>query len=306
MTECRVFKLPAVFSTPQLQVSKNTILRQEDVSKHPYPKGIQLPKINAPIGLLSQLQHFPMLALTVLGPSWFDAGGAKPTDMAWFSLVWTYVSSIEVVHSLDTDSFVNCMHRFIARRGQPEQIRSDNGGNFVRGEKELRNAIDRWNQEVIRKSSRSSSCREMCSGSSTPPSRLSPWWRVGALHSHHSKGDESPFKGAGPRRQNACHSHVRGGIHSQWQAPNKGVWWPQEILRPLHQINFFCYGLVLHCRQVFWARKTSIPTRDGDRFSIYQTFSGAGGSKSIFLVCKKGRSGQDQQLTSRLETSSLW
>ena len=56
---------------------------------------------------------------------------------------------IEVVHSLDTDSFVNCMRRFIARRGQPEQIRSDNGGNFVRGEKELRNAIDGWNQEVI-------------------------------------------------------------------------------------------------------------------------------------------------------------
>ena len=56
---------------------------------------------------------------------------------------------IEVVHSLDTDSFVNCMCRFIARRGQPEQIRSDNGGNFVRGEKELRNAIDGWNQEVI-------------------------------------------------------------------------------------------------------------------------------------------------------------
>ena len=56
---------------------------------------------------------------------------------------------IEVVHSLDTDSFVNCMRRFIARRGQPEQIRSDNGGNFVQGEKELRNAIDGWNQEVI-------------------------------------------------------------------------------------------------------------------------------------------------------------
>ena len=56
---------------------------------------------------------------------------------------------IEVVHSLDTDSFVNCMRRFIARRGQPEQIRSDNGGNFVRGERELRDAIDGWNQETI-------------------------------------------------------------------------------------------------------------------------------------------------------------
>ena len=41
------------------------------------------------------------------------------------------------------------MRRFIARRGQPEQIRSDNGGNFVRGERELRNAINRWNQEFI-------------------------------------------------------------------------------------------------------------------------------------------------------------
>ena len=45
---------------------------------------------------------------------------------------------LEVAHSLDTDSFINAMRRFIARRGQPEEVRSDNGGNFVRGERELR------------------------------------------------------------------------------------------------------------------------------------------------------------------------
>ena len=56
---------------------------------------------------------------------------------------------IEVVHTLDTDSFLNCMRRFIARRVQPEQIRSDNGSNFVWDEKDLRNAINGWNQEVI-------------------------------------------------------------------------------------------------------------------------------------------------------------
>ena len=56
---------------------------------------------------------------------------------------------IEVAHSLDTDSFINSMRRFIARRGKPELVRSDNGGNFVRGEKELRTAIDGWNQEAI-------------------------------------------------------------------------------------------------------------------------------------------------------------
>ena len=35
------------------------------------------------------------------------------------------------------------------RRGQPQRIRSDNGSNFVRGEKELREAIQDWNQEKI-------------------------------------------------------------------------------------------------------------------------------------------------------------
>ena len=49
---------------------------------------------------------------------------------------------IEVAHSLDTDSFLHAMRRFITRRGPPEVIRSDNGGNFVSGEKELRAAID--------------------------------------------------------------------------------------------------------------------------------------------------------------------
>lgn len=41
------------------------------------------------------------------------------------------------------------MRRFIARRGQPEEVRSDKGGNFVRGERELREAIEGWNQNKI-------------------------------------------------------------------------------------------------------------------------------------------------------------
>lgn len=56
---------------------------------------------------------------------------------------------IEVAHSLDTDSFIHALRRFIARRGQPQRIRSDNGSNFVRGEKELREAIQDWNQQKI-------------------------------------------------------------------------------------------------------------------------------------------------------------
>ena len=51
---------------------------------------------------------------------------------------------IEVAYSLDTDAFINALRRFIARRGEPLQIRSDNGGNFVKGEKQ---PVGDWNQD---------------------------------------------------------------------------------------------------------------------------------------------------------------
>ena len=56
---------------------------------------------------------------------------------------------IEVVHSLDTDAFINALRRFISRQGHPQRIRSDNGGNFVKGERELREAVRDWNQQTI-------------------------------------------------------------------------------------------------------------------------------------------------------------
>ena len=48
---------------------------------------------------------------------------------------------IEVAHSLDTDSFLNALRRFIARRGKPVLVRTDNGSNFVSGDKEIRASI---------------------------------------------------------------------------------------------------------------------------------------------------------------------
>ena len=56
---------------------------------------------------------------------------------------------IEVAHSLDTSSFINALQRFISRRGQPKEITSDNGSNFVGGMRELREAIEGWNQTKI-------------------------------------------------------------------------------------------------------------------------------------------------------------
>jgi len=56
---------------------------------------------------------------------------------------------LEMLSSLDTDSFINGLRRFIARRGQVLELRSDNGTNFVGAERELREEIERWNQTLI-------------------------------------------------------------------------------------------------------------------------------------------------------------
>ncbi|KAK3895047.1 hypothetical protein Pcinc_001215 [Petrolisthes cinctipes] len=56
---------------------------------------------------------------------------------------------IEVSYTLDTDSFINALERFIARRGEPKEIWSDNGTNFVGAQRELHRSIKDWNQNQI-------------------------------------------------------------------------------------------------------------------------------------------------------------
>ena len=66
-----------------------------------------------------------------------------------FSCLVTRAAHIEVVHSLDTDGFINALRRFINIRGNPTTICSDNGTNFRAGEKEIREALKDWNQHSI-------------------------------------------------------------------------------------------------------------------------------------------------------------
>ena len=56
---------------------------------------------------------------------------------------------MEVLESLDTNSFLKCLRRFMAGRGQPRSITSDNGGNFVAANKELNRGLKQLNQDKI-------------------------------------------------------------------------------------------------------------------------------------------------------------
>ena len=68
---------------------------------------------------------------------------------ALFTCLVSRAVHIEVAHSLDTDSFLHALRRFIARHGQVREIRRDNGTNFVVARRELREAINKMDQKEV-------------------------------------------------------------------------------------------------------------------------------------------------------------
>lgn len=72
-----------------------------------------------------------------------------------YGVIFTCMASravhLEVAYSLDTDSCINALRRFICRRGQVSHLRSDNGTNFVGAERELREALASLDHNRIEK-----------------------------------------------------------------------------------------------------------------------------------------------------------
>ena len=67
-----------------------------------------------------------------------------------FTCLVTRAVHIEVAHSLDSNSFLMALHRFMARRGKPQKIFSDNGSNFVAADRELAEEIQTINTKKLR------------------------------------------------------------------------------------------------------------------------------------------------------------
>lgn len=96
------------------------------------------------------LPAFTNTGVDYFGP-FFVSHGRKQEKR--YGVIFTCMTSraahIEVSHSLTTDSFINALRRFIARRGNVKTITSDNGTNLTGGNTELKTAIDEWNHSVI-------------------------------------------------------------------------------------------------------------------------------------------------------------
>ena len=93
---------------------------------------------------------FSYVGVDYFGPFLVKRGRAREKRYGCvFTCLAVRAIHIEIAHSLESDAFINCLTRFIARRGRPKRIRSDNGTNFVGADRELNHEIHRWNQRRI-------------------------------------------------------------------------------------------------------------------------------------------------------------
>ena len=87
--------------------------------------------------LIAYFPPFLCVRLDYFGPfavKWLRKAGKRLCCL--FTCLVNRAVHIEVVHTLENDSYIMALHRMISRRGKLHVIHSDNGTNFVGAEKE--------------------------------------------------------------------------------------------------------------------------------------------------------------------------
>ncbi|TWW77362.1 hypothetical protein D4764_12G0007520 [Takifugu flavidus] len=87
-------------------------------------------------------EYYKYQELTVIGPYLVKVG--RRNEKRWgliFKCLTMRCVHLDLINSLDTDTFLLALRRFIARRGTPSEIYSDQGTNFRGAERELKEAF---------------------------------------------------------------------------------------------------------------------------------------------------------------------
>nr|XP_049467061.1 uncharacterized protein LOC125908380 [Anopheles coluzzii] len=95
------------------------------------------------------VRPFSYVGLDYFGPVLVKRGRSNEKRwIALFTCLTVRAIHLEVVHSLSTESCVLAVRRFVARRGAPVEIFSDNGTNFLGASRQLRREIEERNETL--------------------------------------------------------------------------------------------------------------------------------------------------------------
>ncbi|KYN12710.1 hypothetical protein ALC57_15113 [Trachymyrmex cornetzi] len=97
---------------------------------------------------------------------------------------------LEVVSDLTSDGFLAVLRRFVARRGMPEHIYSDNGTNFVGANKQLREMYALFNSDQHKEQVNKFACNHRITWHFIPPAAPhfgGLWESMVKLFKHHFK-----------------------------------------------------------------------------------------------------------------------
>lgn len=93
---------------------------------------------------------FLFTGLDCLGPIVVTVG--RRNEKRWvvlFTCLTYRAVHLEIVHGMDHDSFLMALMNFMNRRGEPREIFSDNGTNFVKGERILREEYEKIDKQEL-------------------------------------------------------------------------------------------------------------------------------------------------------------
>ncbi|XP_060607803.1 uncharacterized protein LOC132759944 [Ruditapes philippinarum] len=103
-----------------------------------------------PVDRLEPAPPFTYCGVDLFGPFYIKEGRKELKRYGvLFTCLLCRAVHVETVNSLETDSFINCLRRFIAVRGPVRQLRSDRGTNFVGADNELKEAFYELNHSKM-------------------------------------------------------------------------------------------------------------------------------------------------------------
>lgn len=104
-----------------------------------------------PVGRMEPAPPSTYCAVDYFGP-WTIKEGRK--EIKRYGVIFTCMASraihLESSNTLGTQSFINALHRFICGRGPIQQLRSHQGTDFFRERRELKEALEELDHDMIR------------------------------------------------------------------------------------------------------------------------------------------------------------